>query len=64
MHGIVYYSMHFSALVACLCLHGTRAVGSKNVVVRITAYNNEGAIVVSVESYKSLTNSPRIALTR
>ena len=32
-----------------------RAVGSKNVVVRLTAYNNERATVVSVESYKSLT---------
>ena len=39
----------------------TRAVGSKNVVVRLAAYNNERATVVNVESYKSLTNSPRIA---
>ena len=41
----------------------TTLTGSKNVVVRLTAYNNEGATVVSVESYKSLTNSPRIAPT-
>ena len=40
-----------------------RDIGSKNVVIRLTAYNNERATVVSVESCKSLTNSPRIAPT-
>ena len=38
------------------------AVGSKNVVVRLTVYNERNT-VVNMESYKSLTNGPRFAPT-